>query len=448
MVKGTEHIEEMGDGLFEDNPFDYLDFEDSLEALLLQTPQEGFDLNEALKEFVSALEVDDAAGSPGEGSSVNNDTLSPVGRQTGKETSCGINEEFMLMEEQELRDRGTMATEGSTRVDPAFHVDRRNSCSSSSHFPAIEPVQQVLPLASIRITSGIPGNGETSPWGPVRQVETGFDPPRNIYQPQNIEGHPYPHPFSTPTRLASQQVPVVSVIQQVDEKANGTHQEGSLTGKGGKRKTPTVDWTKIEDVEERRRQRRLEKNRNTAAVSRERKKAQLQRLEERVKQLEQDNAALKYWLAYREQELHILSMNLITSDRGAGDIVSKPEPEAGAEPAVLILESSIAIMLLELLLLVWSLAKPFVPFADLPIPETDLLIPAACSLQMGSLHPRIEVVFSFCDGISIWNGTALSKYSIWEDLCNYATWVVTWIDSRIGWSKTFSGGRVCRERLE
>lgn len=54
-----------------------------------------------------------------------------------------------------------------------------------------------------------------------------------------------------------------------------------------------MDWRSIEDPAERRRQRRLAKNRVTAARSRERKKAQWGEMEAKLASLEAENSGLK-----------------------------------------------------------------------------------------------------------------------------------------------------------
>jgi cyclic AMP-dependent transcription factor ATF-2 len=74
----------------------------------------------------------------------------------------------------------------------------------------------------------------------------------------------------------------------------------------GKRKAPAIDLSTIEDPQERKKQRRLAKNRVTAALSRERKKAQMANLQNRVKKLEADNAHLAQTLAQRDAELEKL----------------------------------------------------------------------------------------------------------------------------------------------
>lgn len=72
----------------------------------------------------------------------------------------------------------------------------------------------------------------------------------------------------------------------------------------GKRKA--VDLDAIDDASERRRQRRLAKNRATAAVSRERKHAQMQALATTVYELQREVAALSAAVAERDAEIRRL----------------------------------------------------------------------------------------------------------------------------------------------
>lgn len=68
---------------------------------------------------------------------------------------------------------------------------------------------------------------------------------------------------------------------------------GKTGGAGNKRKAPDVDWRAITDPAERRRQRRLAKNRVTAARSRERKKVQWADMEQRFITIQAENARLR-----------------------------------------------------------------------------------------------------------------------------------------------------------
>lgn len=98
-----------------------------------------------------------------------------------------------------------------------------------------------------------------------------------------------------------------------------------------KRKAPEVDWRSIEDPAERRRQRRLAKNRVTAARSRERKKEQMAEMEERMATLEQENSQMRALLLSMAQENTSLKEQLASLTSGASTTnnpVSSPEPAA------------------------------------------------------------------------------------------------------------------------
>ena len=95
--------------------------------------------------------------------------------------------------------------------------------------------------------------------------------------------------------------------------------------KRGKRKAVALD--EIGDVCERRRQRRLAKNRATAAVSRERKHAQMQALTVTVYDLQRRNAGLVAALAARERELAAVRAGLTLVEPAA------PRTAAAAPPA-------------------------------------------------------------------------------------------------------------------
>ncbi|KAF8072760.1 rpsO [Scenedesmus sp. PABB004] len=100
-----------------------------------------------------------------------------------------------------------------------------------------------------------------------------------------------------------------------------------------KRKAPEVDWRSIDDPAERRRQRRLAKNRITAARSRERKKEQLVDMEERMAGLEAENAQMRALLASLAQENAGLKEQLASLARGAA--AAPPCTRSSPEPAVL-----------------------------------------------------------------------------------------------------------------
>lgn len=79
------------------------------------------------------------------------------------------------------------------------------------------------------------------------------------------------------------------------------------------RRKPEVDLSSITDLAERRKQRRLAKNRATAATSRERKRRQLSELSVQVTKLEQQNSTLAQMLAQRDSEIIALKSALDAS---------------------------------------------------------------------------------------------------------------------------------------
>ncbi|GLC44660.1 hypothetical protein PLESTB_001330800 [Pleodorina starrii] len=110
---------------------------------------------------------------------------------------------------------------------------------------------------------------------------------------------------------------------------------------GNKRKAPEVDWRQIEDPAERRRQRRLAKNRVTAARSRERKKAMWSELEEKLKNVENENSQLRAMLEQFARENASLKSQLLTITRAgaaAGGVAGMPQARAGktTDPAVIL----------------------------------------------------------------------------------------------------------------
>ena len=239
----------------------------------------------ALKDIGTGLNADNSASYPGEGSSVNNDAISESLGNSARKGVCEINQAAKFAESCESDAWVNATTWSAASFQHLAAADPKDSSSASNGMAVGENGQDPVQQLDAQVTSGIPRY-----WGSnsleVPNLGTGLGPFRASYQPHPAPAHPYPHPFSAQPR----QVPVVQGTPQSTDKQ---------PVKTGKRKTVDVDWTKIEDPIERRRQRRLVKNRNTAAISRERKKAQLQSLEDRVKALEEQNAALKYWLAYR-----------------------------------------------------------------------------------------------------------------------------------------------------
>lgn len=93
-----------------------------------------------------------------------------------------------------------------------------------------------------------------------------------------------------------------------------------------RRRAPEVDWRAIEDPAERRRQRRLAKNRVTAARSRERKKEQWGEMSAQLSALEEENALLREMIDGLSDENAGLRERLASLFRGA----SQPATTAAA----------------------------------------------------------------------------------------------------------------------
>lgn len=82
----------------------------------------------------------------------------------------------------------------------------------------------------------------------------------------------------------------MDISDDSEEDDEESEERGSNMFGANKRKAPEVDWRAITDPAERRRQRRLAKNRVTAARSRDRKKVQWVELEERLQVCEHPSA--------------------------------------------------------------------------------------------------------------------------------------------------------------
>jgi hypothetical protein len=119
-----------------------------------------------------------------------------------------------------------------------------------------------------------------------------------------------------------------------DASATGT---GTETGNDTKRKPQHIG---PHAIAEQRKQRRLAKNREAAAVSRERKRAEMARLQERVQALEHENAGLSYTLSLRENELGKAKEELASLRRGASGDSNTVHAPASAAPGVIALPSA------------------------------------------------------------------------------------------------------------
>lgn len=85
------------------------------------------------------------------------------------------------------------------------------------------------------------------------------------------------------------------------------------TAAPNKRKKIAVDLDTISDPEERKRQKRLAKNRRTAAVSRDRKRAQMELLQDKLDALQEHTQQLNAALAKKDQEIARLAGMLSSS---------------------------------------------------------------------------------------------------------------------------------------
>ncbi|BDA51580.1 hypothetical protein COCOBI_19-1360 [Coccomyxa sp. Obi] len=99
--------------------------------------------------------------------------------------------------------------------------------------------------------------------------------------------------------------------------------------RGGKRPLPAPDLAAIEDPAEMRLQKRLLKNRRTAAASRDRKRKEMERLGARVKGLQMENEELRDALEQRNAEILTLSMDMLAKQpQAAAALKLSPPPAA------------------------------------------------------------------------------------------------------------------------
>lgn len=142
------------------------------------------------------------------------------------------------------------------------------------------------------------------------------------------------------------------ILEGQTSTGSGTNQGSSgTTTKATKRpRRDEKDWQSIKDPEERKKQKRMAKNRHTAAMSRERRRQYLQDLEHRVKSLEQENVSLRYWLGAVQHENFSLKTG---ADSSSLDTLHNPTPESALaltsngeaqEPAVLPISTLLATM--------------------------------------------------------------------------------------------------------
>ncbi|KAG2482513.1 hypothetical protein HYH03_018558 [Edaphochlamys debaryana] len=142
----------------------------------------------------------------------------------------------------------------------------------------------------------------------------------------------------TSSRQASRQASRAS--EQSDDSSDSDQDDHEMVDSkkpSNKRKAPEVDWRQIEDPAERRRQRRLAKNRVTAARSRERKKAMWSELEDKLKNMETENMQLRAMLETFARENTTLKNQLLHMSRANGAAgVSEGRVGKTMDPAVVL----------------------------------------------------------------------------------------------------------------
>jgi hypothetical protein len=143
-----------------------------------------------------------------------------------------------------------------------------------------------------------------------------------------------PRVCSTSPRADMCQVPQTSGAKcsTPEDSSQCDEQSSQDISRSNKRKLPDIDWRSIEDPEERRRQRRLAKNRVTAARSRERKKVQWSDMQSKMDDVEDENMRLKSMLEKYLKENSSLKEQLASFTRSASTAVCN----GGKEPAALI----------------------------------------------------------------------------------------------------------------
>eukprot|EP00877_Chromochloris_zofingiensis_P015215 jgi/Chrzof1/9948/Cz04g21220.t1 len=146
-----------------------------------------------------------------------------------------------------------------------------------------------------------------------------------------------------------------------------------------KRRAPEVDWRSIEDPAERRKQRRLAKNRVTAARSRERKKSQWGEMEQRMNNLEAENSELKSLLETLAKENAGLKSHLASLTRGAGGTGTRSSPEPAALECLAIMHLVCLLLCVRLFSVALQVSLALCPLLGLHFSWS--------SLQFGGLHP-------------------------------------------------------------
>lgn len=245
------------------------------------------------------------------------------------------------METQEIPHRVSAASSDS--CEQGGPIASRSS-GSSSLFQTTEPMELVVQR------SAGPPTKNTRQRGPVRLITTQQPSPLLVKQPPGVLPTTQTSVGSElQSKLANRDaaVPACSSDEDNDEDndsdASNDTDEFAMQKKVNKRKAPEVDWRAISDPAERRRQRRLAKNRMTAARSRERKKSQWAEMEVKLSGLENDNKRLKAMLQHLAQENSMLRGQLEGIVQGEAPGCLKGH-STSAEPAALVFISILLLL--------------------------------------------------------------------------------------------------------
>ncbi|KAJ9530784.1 hypothetical protein QJQ45_028668 [Haematococcus lacustris] len=189
-----------------------------------------------------------------------------------------------------------------------------------------------------------------------------------------------PSPNSSATKL-------IDGDSDSDDSNDTEEDAGAATSvKYNKRKAPDVDWRSITDPAERRRQRRLAKNRMTAARSRERKKEQWSDMEAKLNGLEAQNQQLRSLLEAMTRENGALREQLgqlVSSEAGATTSSTLPASKGGRTG-----ESAVLVFIATLLLLC----------AILPGEQAVLALGGALPLLMTAIWLQLQAASSHTSG--------------------------------------------------
>ncbi|KAK9806730.1 hypothetical protein WJX72_000804 [[Myrmecia] bisecta] len=165
------------------------------------------------------------------------------------------------------------------------------------------------------------------------------------------------------------------------EQSDGSDEQTRTPSRAKRKAADPVNLDDITDPAERRKQRRLAKNRATAALSRERKRAQFNQLQARLKEMEDETARLTYALSSRDAEVVRLREQLLASSARGARSTSGEEFAAFATESAELEALPLAAMLLTLALFI-SLQAFIAPAGLLWRKFTS------CSKALRRAHPR------------------------------------------------------------